>query len=169
MISLDEVQWQLDRQQFNKPYRIMALLLEGSFPSVFRSRNARSLFPALQEKQAEKSVETKMIVISDGNIARNDVRNTQNGPAPASPLGYDRSTNITFGNRDFLVNALNYLTDDIGLMNLRNREFELRLLNKQKVAAELLKWQLINLVLPMLLLLAGGLGYNRWRRYYYGK
>jgi len=156
-----------DPQQFNKPYRITAVLLEGQFPSVFRTRNARNLFPWLQERQAEKSVDTKMLVVASGNIASNDVRYTQRGPEPF-PLGYDRWTRETFGNKDFLVNALNYLTDDAGLMNLRNREFKLRLLDKQKVVHEQVKWQMINLVLPMLLLIAGGWTYNRWRRYKYG-
>ena len=167
MISLGEVEHMPEPQQFNKPYRITAVLLEGKFPSVFRSRNARSLFPELQEKQPEKSVETKMVVVSDGDIARNDVRNTTRGLAPSNPLGFDQYTRETFANKEFLVNVLNYLTDDAGLMNLRNREFKLRLLNKQKVNDEQLKWQLINLALPMLLLLTGGLAYNRWRRYRY--
>ncbi|MDR1156224.1 MAG: gliding motility-associated ABC transporter substrate-binding protein GldG [Bacteroidales bacterium] len=168
MITLSEVEHMPEQQQFNRPHRITGVLLEGEFPSVFRSRNARNLFPDLQEKQAEKSVPTKMLVISDGNVACNDVRYTPNGPVPAYPLGYDRYTRETFANREFLVNALNYLTDDTGLMNLRNREFKLRLLNRQKVASEQLKWQIINLVLPMFLLLAGGLAYNGWRRFRYG-
>ena len=169
MISMDEVQRQPDQRQFNKPHRITAVLLEGQFPSVFRSRNARNMFPDLQERQAEKSVDTKMLVVADGDIARNDVRHTPNGVVPAYPLGHDRYTGITFANKDFLVNALNYLTDDDGLMNLRNREIKLRLLNKQKITKEQLKWQIINLVLPMLLLLTGGSVYNIWRRYHYGR
>jgi len=169
LISIDEVQRPLSQQQFNKPHRIIAVLLEGQFPSVFRSRNARNLFPELQEKQAEKSVATKMLVVADGDIARNDVRFTQHGAVPAFRLGYDKNTGDTFANKDFLVNALNYLTDDAGLMNLRNREFKMRLLNKQKIIDERMKWQAINLALPMLLLIAGAIGYNRWRRFSYGK
>ena len=168
MISLDEVQIMPDPQQFNKPHLITAVLLEGQFPSAFRFRNARSLFPDLQERQAEKSVTTKMIVVADGDIARNDVRYTQRGYEPY-PLGYDRYSGMTFANKEFLVNALNYLSDDAGLMNLRNREFKMRLLNKQKLNDELLKWQMINLILPMFLLLACGLAYHLWRRYNYGK
>ena len=155
MIHLNEVQRLPELQQFNKPHRITAVLLEGQFPSVFRSRNARTWFPDLQERQAEKSVETKMLIVSDGDIARNEVRHTPNGVVPSSRLGEDRFTGITYPNKDFLVNALNYLTDDAGLMNLRNREIKMRLLNKQKVAGEQLKWQVINLVLPMLQLLSG--------------
>ena len=167
IIRLSEVQHTQELQQFNNPNLITAVLLEGQFPSVFRNRNARTMFPELREQQAQKSVETKMIVVADGDIARNDVRNTAQGIVPSNPLGYDRHTNLTFANKEFLINALNYLTDDAGLMNLRNREFRMRLLNKQKVANELLKWQLINLVLPMLLLVIGGVAYNKWRRYKY--
>jgi ABC-2 type transport system permease protein len=166
-ISLDEVQSMPERQQFNKSFCITAVLLEGKFPSIYYNRSVKKLFPELQEKQPEKSVDTKMLVVACGNIACNDVRSTPNGTVPASPLGYDRFTRETFSNREFLVNALNYLTDDDGLMKLRNRKFEMRLLNKPKVADELLKWQVINLVLPMILLIAGGLAYNQWRRYRY--
>ena len=167
LINLSEVQRMPEKQQFNSPHRNVAVLLEGNFPSLYRNRNARVLFPELQEKQAEKSVQTKMLVIADGDIAINDVRHTAKGLTPTFPLGYDRSTGETFANKDFLVNALIYLTDDNGLMNLRNREYKLRLLNKQKVVKELLKWQIINIVLPMILLVVGGLAYNRWRRYRY--
>ena len=166
LISLGEVQEIIGPQYFNNPNLITAVLLEGQFPSVFRTRN---LFPEWQNLRVEKSVETKMIVVADGDVARNDVRNTAQGIVPSNPLGYDRHTNLTYANKEFLVNALNYLTDDAGLMNLRNREFRLRLLNKQKVADELLKWQIINLVLPMILLVIGGLAYNRWRLYRYSK
>ena len=168
MISMGEIGRMPEQQQLNKPHRITAMLLEGQFPSIYRNRNARNLFPELREKQAEKSVDTKMIVVADGDIARNDVRYTLKGVEP-DPLGYDSKTGITFANKEFLVNALNYLTDDAGLMNLRNREFKLRLLNKKKVSNEQLRWQAINLALPMLLLIIGGLGYNRWRRYRYCK
>ena len=168
-ISLSEIERMPQKEQFNKPHRIAAVLLEGQFPSVYRSRNARNLFPELQEKQIQKSVDTKMLVVADGNIACNDVRYTTNGVVPSNPLGFDSYTKETFANKEFLVNALNYLTDDAGLMNLRNREFKIRLLNKQKIADEQLKWQLINLAIPLFLLLAGGLAYNRWRLYRYGK
>ena len=169
MIRLSDIERMPEQEQFNKPHRITALLLEGQFPSAFRNRNTRNLFSDLQEKLMEKSVDTKMIVVSDGDIARNDITSSARGFAPSNPLGYDRYTRMTFANKDFLINALNYLTDDDGLMNLRNRELKMRLLNKQKMMDEQLKWQMINLVLPMLLLLIGGLVYNRWRIWRYGR
>ncbi len=169
IISLGEVEHLPAQQEFNKPYRVAAVMLEGEFPSVFRSRNVKTMFPGLQEKQAEMSQPTKMLVVADGDIARNDIRNTPQGAAPAYPLGYDRYTQRTFGNKDFLINALSYLTDDIGLMHLRNREFQLRLLNKQKMANERVKWQIINICLPVFILIGGGLAYGRWRKNRYGR
>lgn len=169
MIRLDEVSKQIDRQHFNKSQLMTAVLLEGKFPSVFRSRNAKNLFPEMTEQPLLLSEETKMIVVADGDIAINDLRNTPQGVVPANPLGYDRFSRQTFGNKDFLVNALNYLTDDAGLMKLRNREFQLRLLNKQKVNDELLQWQIINLLLPTLLWIAGGVTYGMWRKRKYGR
>ncbi|MDR1672940.1 MAG: gliding motility-associated ABC transporter substrate-binding protein GldG [Bacteroidales bacterium] len=169
MIELNEVSRMPDRQVFNQSYRITAVLLEGKFPSVFRSRNVKTLLPQWNGQQATESVATKMIVVSDGDIARNDVRHTMQGTVPANPLGYDRYSGQTFGNKDFLVNALNYLTDDAGLMRLRNREFQLRLLDRQKVNGGLLGLQLLNVVLPILLWIAGGVAYHLWRRRKYGR
>jgi ABC-2 type transport system permease protein len=168
MINLNEVAQMPVQEQFNKPGCIVAVLLEGRFPSVFRSRNTKGLFPSLQEKQVETSTDTKMLVVADGDIARNDVRNTPQGAAPSYPLGYDRYTERTFGNKEFLTIALNYLTDDIGLMKLRNREFQLRLLNGQKAVTERFKWQIINIALPILIILSGGLAYGWRRRHKYG-
>jgi ABC-2 type transport system permease protein len=169
MIEINEVRRTPDPSIFNNQHLITAILLEGSFPSVFRNRNARNMFDDLREQQAQKSVPTKMIVVADGDIARNDVRITQNGLIPSNPLGFDRNTRETFGNKDFLINAINYLTDDAGLTNLRNREFKLRLLNRKKVVDEQFKWQIINIVLPMLILIVGGILYNKHRKYRYGR
>ncbi|MDR1865288.1 MAG: gliding motility-associated ABC transporter substrate-binding protein GldG [Bacteroidales bacterium] len=158
-----------EQEQFNRPHRITAVLLEGKFPSVFRSRSVKNMFPDLNEPQATVSVDTKMAVVSDGDIARNDVRNTLQGAVPAQPLGYDRYSRRTFANKDFLVNVLNYLTDDAGVMKLRNREFQLRLLDRQKVNRELLKWQIINVLLPVLIWICGGIACGIWRRRKYGR
>jgi len=168
MIQLHEVERQPERQQFNQPNLMLAVLLEGKFPSVFRSRSVKSMFPELNEPQATSGIETKMIVVADGDIAGNEIRHTPQGIAPAGPLGYDRYSRQTFGNKDFLVNALHYLTDDAGLMNLRNREFQLRLLDKQKMNKELPKWQIINVALPILIWISGGVLYGIRRRRKYG-
>ena len=169
MISLDEVSRMPERRQFDKPRQTTAVLLEGKFLSVFRSRNARSLFPELREEQTEVSADTKMVVVADGDIARNDVRNTPQGFVPSNPLGYDRYSRQTFGNKEFLVNVLNYLTDDVGLMKLRNRDFRLRLLDARKVADRQTALKIINLALPMAIVILGGLAYTFRRKRRYGR
>jgi ABC-2 type transport system permease protein len=100
----------------------------------------------------EQSVPTRMVVISDADIIRNEVSQRADG-AYVTPLGYDRYSRQTYGNKEFLVNVINYLNDDKGLINLRTREFKLRLLDKNKVLEQRVQWQVFNLVVPSLLLL----------------
>jgi len=104
-----------------------------------------------------------MIVISDGDIIRNVVISSPDGPV-IEPLGYDRYTSQVFGNADFILNAINYMTDASGLISLRGREFKLRLLDKQMVREEKLKWQVINLVSPIILIILIGLFVNIYRK-----
>ena len=89
-----------------------------------------------------------MIVISDADIIRNEVRRMGTSEAPY-PLGQDRITGQLYGNRDFLINCLNYLVDDNRIMELRSRELKLRLLDRTRVKNERLKWQLINIAGPV--------------------
>jgi len=86
----------------------------------------------------------------------------------ALPLGYDRHVNKQYGNRDFILNTVNYLADDEGWMNLRAREFTLRLLNKQAIESQRVFWQIINVVLPLVLLIVCILLYQRSRKMRYG-
>ena len=83
----------------------------------------------------------------------------EQGAYRAQPLGYDRYTQQTFGNCEFIMNVVNYMTDEMGLMELRSREFKLRLLNKELISQkpQLLKWKLINTLLPLLLVMTTGL------------
>jgi len=97
-----------------------------------------------------------MIVISDGDIIRNQVR-FENGSFVPLPLGYDRHTGQTFGNKDLILNAVNYLCDDKGLMSVRSRELKLRALDVNRARKQLLFWQLINTVGPILLVIIFGL------------
>jgi ABC-2 type transport system permease protein len=107
-----------------------------------------------------------MIVIADADIIRNEVRRVQMEETPV-PLGQDKYSGQVFGNRDFLINCLNYLVDDHGIMELRSRELKLRLLNSSMIKTEKLKWQLINILCPVLIVVFGGLfyGYFRKRKY----
>ena len=100
-----------------------------------------------------------MIVIADGDVIKN-----QFSKGKPLPLGFDRNTNQTFGNKEFLLNAVNYLLDDTGLMNVRNKEVKIPFLDVERIANEKQKWQLINIILPLLLLVVFGFLFNYFRK-----
>ncbi len=156
MISLDEIKETRQPESFNQSHLIVGALLEGEFESVFTNRSIDQYF-TVPPPVTERSKPTKMAIVADGDMISNDVRYTSGGPT-ISPLGYDRYTRQTFGNKDFLVNLIQYLADDNNLLKLRGREFKLRLLDKEKVSAGRKKWMLLNMICPSLIvLLLGGL------------
>jgi len=151
-ISLDIVTKKMEASDFPSGPKKIAVLLEGVFPSVFQNR----IWKGINKSEFKtESVSTKMIVISDGDIIRNRVRGVGNN-RQIEALGYDRYTRKTYGNRSFLLNCIDYLCDDSGWMALRSREVKLRMLNKTKIQSERLVWQLVNVILPLLLLLVLG-------------
>lgn len=162
VISLQEADMLSAEKDFNKSYLPVAVLLEGVFPSAFRNRMISNITDQKIKLRTESSP-TKMIVIADADIIRNDVRRTGLTETPL-PLGQDRYTGQMYGNRDFLINCINYLVDDHGIMQLRSREMKIRLLNTSKVKSEKIKWQLINIAGPVLLVIIAGLVYNFFRR-----
>ena len=159
MISLKEAELPYDEKSFNKSDLPVAVLLEGIFPSVFRNRIAGNKTLKIKTE----SVRTKMIVIADADIIRNDVRRVGLQETPL-PLGQDRYSDQLFGNRDFLINCLNYLVDNNGIMQLRSRELKLRLLSPKKIKSDKFKWQIINTAGPMLIVILSGLLYNYFRK-----
>jgi len=140
---------------------IMALLLEGSFSSVFQYRGG-TLDPELKFK--EHIDNNKMIVISDGDVIRNQRKKST---GEIFPLGYDRYTQQQFGNKRFILNCIDFLCDDSGIIEVRGKEITLRLLNRAKVKAEKLQWQLINMIVPVFIILLFGFANNiiRKRKY----
>ena len=165
MISLEEIKENPDKNQFSSPNIPIAVLLEGIFESAFQNR---SIHEYSEDNTSFKKVSkpNKMLVVSDGDIIRNEIRHTSKGTM-IMPLGMDRYTQQYFGNKDFIVNIVNYMTDQEDLIQLRTKEFELRLLDRTKIREERLKWQIINAVLPVLLIIISGIIYNylRKRRY----
>jgi ABC-2 type transport system permease protein len=135
-----------DRRLFNQPNIPLGLLLEGRFESAFQNRMTAQYG---MNTIIGESPQSKMIVLADGDIIKNKVRN-QNGKIQILPLGYDEYSGQTFGNRDYIVNCIDYLTDDSGIMQLRSRVVKLRLLDKVKIRDQKLKWQLINTLLPLI-------------------
>ena len=168
IISLKEAESTPDEKDYNKSGLPVAVLLEGVFPSAFRNRTVSNLTDDKNFKIRSESSKTRLIVIADADIIRNEVKRTGVEETPL-PLGQDKYTGQMFGNRDFLINCLNYLVDDHGIMELRSRELKLRLLNKMKVKAEKTEWQIINVLGPVLLVIMAGFIYGYFRRRNYTK
>ncbi len=165
-VFLQTVFIQPDESSFTDSYRPVALLLEGEFESLYKNRIPPKI--ALDSSIGFKAngVATKMIVISDGDILRNEIQYSSRKPLP---LGYDRATNQTYGNKNFILNCMNYLCDDSGLISVRARELTLRLLDKKKVKAEGTKWKIINTVLPLVCIALTGILFHFIRKRKYAR
>jgi len=164
LIDLEILKKQPDERIFNKGPFPVAVLLEGEFPSSYLFRIPPELAgnPALDFKS--KSKKTKMIFIADGDIVKNQFHYSQGYPLP---LGFDQYTKQTFGNKDLALNAINYLCDDSGLISVRSRELKLRMLDTARVAKQRLFWQLLNILLPVLLISGFGIAKYRVRKLAY--
>ncbi|WP_373747915.1 gliding motility-associated ABC transporter substrate-binding protein GldG [Kaistella sp.] len=139
--------------------KIFAVSLEGKFNSAYATRSEKNIYPNFKAQ----SPENKMIIIADGDIGRNQIY--KGNPLP---LGEDLLTKQSYGNEQFLRNALDFLLDDSNLMELRNRNIEARLLDRQRIDEEKTDWQWINLLVPLaVIILLGGFFYW-WRKRKFG-
>lgn len=163
MLSLQMVAEQPDPKDYANVPQPVGVLLEGSFSSVFLNRN---LPAGIEEKYAvpARSKPTKMIVIGDGDIFKNQVSSRDGS---VFPLGFDRYTQRNFGNKALLLNIADYLSNDDNLIALRNKEVKIRLLDKAKLRTEKLQWQLINVLLPLLLLISFAIFQHYYRKHKY--
>ena len=162
-VSLDVMLEEPKPEQFNRPFLPVSVLLEGKFESVFKNRMSRIIKLDETIKFREEGKQTKMIVVSDGDIMRNHI----NPDGTYLPTGFDKYTNQQFGNKNFLLNAINYLCDDMSLTSIRSRSLEIRLLDRKKAEAERTKWQIINVGIPIVLIILFGFlnAYLRRKRY----
>jgi len=162
IISLQAVEQEPDPKEFRGQPKPVAVLLEGEFKSDFMNRPVPE---GLTEKVdiLTHSKQTKMIVISDGDVFKNQV----GSDGSPYPLGYDHYTRQNFGNKNLLLNIADYMTDDSGLISLRTKEIQLRLLDRARIRTEKLYWQLINNIVPLALLLIFAIfqHYLRKRKY----
>ena len=139
----------------------LAVLLEGNFTSAYKNRvKPVKLEGAL--KNIDDGKPSKMVVISDGDVIKNQMQ----GNRPLE-LGFDKMTNSFYGNKEFLLNAVNYLLDDSGLINIRTRQIAVPFLDPQKTVEQRTKWQILNLLLPLGLLTLFGIAFNRYRKHKY--
>ncbi|MEO5673730.1 MAG: Gldg family protein, partial [Chitinophagales bacterium] len=152
---------------YNKKNLIAAVLLEGVFPSAFRNRvpeeMAQVLRDSLKQPFRDSSLPAKMIVISDGDVAASQF-SSRGEPIP---LGLYRYTGTYFGNKNFLMNSIDYLCGHSQLINTRSKTIKLRLLDNNRVELVKFQYQLINMVVPIVALFIFGLIFNfiRIRKY----
>jgi ABC-2 type transport system permease protein len=160
----DEIEASFDKK--NIP---VAVLMEGVFPSFFENRVTQEMQASLQQIGQEYKVQsapTRMIVVADGDVARNFI-NPKTGQPLA--LGFNPIDRFTYSNKDFLLNAVEYLRDDAGIIAARGREVKLRLLDTTKAKAEETFWTLLNIGGPLVLLGLFGAGYTWFRRRKYAR
>lgn len=167
-ISMEEVTVKPDPALYQASQLAVGVLLEGRFDSFFKNYPVPEGVTPAYWKPIHSGEPSSLFVLSDGDIPANEVAFDQ-GAFRAQPLGYDRYTRQTFGNREFIMNVVNYMTDETGIMELRSREFKLRLLNGELISQkqQVLKWRLLNTLLPLILVLVAGLAIQavRKRRY----
>ncbi len=166
-VSLDNIKNPPARELFTQSFIPVGVLVEGEFTSVFENRMVENLGITSGDLQT-KSKPTKMVVIADAGLIANKVNYAQQPPL-IQELGYDRVSKQTFGNKEFLLNTIFYLNDEVGIMQLRNRTVQLRLLDKVKLREEKSFWQWLNVITPLVVVLLFGVGYNIIRRYRYSR
>ncbi len=166
-ISLQIARKKPNEALYQHGQKTVAILLEGNFESVFKNRIPAVISENEEIDFREKSVPNKMIIVSDGDMIKNQTKLNANGQYMYYPLGFDRYTNQTYGNKDFVLNAIDYLNDFSGLISVRSRDLKLRLLDKSKVEDSRLKIQLINVAFPLILVILFGVlqHYVRKRKY----
>jgi ABC-2 type transport system permease protein len=159
LVTFNEARQQPDPKQYNQGALPVAYLLEGEFTSAFKSRRQGKEFIA-------KGKSSKIIVCSDGDVLRNEISRKTGKPAP---LGFDPVFQTMYSNRDFILNAVDYLIDDQGVISAKAREVALRPLDKLKLQNERTFWQSLNIGLPLVLVIIFGIVFGVLRRRKYTK
>jgi len=166
-VSFDILRYQPEASWFNKSEVPVAIMAEGKFSSAYANRVSDEMSSSLERAGKpfkDLSVENKMVVISDGDIAKNLL--TADGGY--KPLGFNAFTEKTYANKDFLVNTIEYMFDDKGVIEARGKDVKLRLLDKAKIEETRGLWQFINIALPLIFLGIFAFVFNWLRRRKYG-
>lgn len=154
-INLNITSKEPNKETYNQGLQPLAVLLEGKFTSVYKNR----IKPFDLKNNKDDGVESKMIVIADGDLIKNQINN--NTPLE---LGYDKWTSNFYGNKEFLLNCVNYLLDDTGLINIRTKEISIAFLDKEKVSQDKNLWKSLNIGAPMVFLAIFGFVFNYFRK-----
>ncbi len=151
-VSINELKKEMNPDFFNSGPQITAWIYEGAFTSLFKNR----FLPRNADESTflEDGKSTRILVVSDGDIARNDI-NPQTGQP--MELGFYQFTETRYGNADFLVNIMTYLLEEDGIINTRSKEVKIRPLDAIKIRNQRLTIQMINMVLPIILIVLFGI------------
>ena len=166
MIDVTDAMVQPDRRLYNRSLVPVAVLLEGEFRSAWRNRLAPEFVMEKSMGYRDHSEPTKMIVVSDGDIIRNQFNPNE---GTIYPVGYDFYRKIRYANRELILNMLNYMTGDEGLMTVRNKNFTLRKLDADKAENRRTFYQIVNIVVPVLILALAGVCIILIEKRVYGK
>jgi len=155
LVSLNSLASPENPKTYTKKGIPLAVLLEGNIKSGYKQR----VKPFIYDEHRDDSPLSKMIVISDGDIISNGIANGK-----PQELGLNKWTQETYGNKEFLLNAINYLLDDSGLIHMRSKEVSLRYLDKQKAFENRTYWQVVNILVPFLILTLFGIVFWQVRK-----
>lgn len=168
-MDFDFLRYPLDAEKFDKGAQPLAMLLEGVFPSMYENRLSQEMQRGLKEMGTPyraQSPENRMLVVADGDVAKNAF-NARTGEV--IPLGFNRFARYQFDNKDFLLNAVEYLLDNQGVVAARGKNIDLRLLDTTRAKTESGKWRLLNIGLPLFVLAVFGLLYQWLRQRRFGR
>ncbi len=160
LIDLNMVR-SVDQRMYTGGPKNLAVLLEGKFNSAYANRITGDLDSTEYGKFITKGKPAKVIVISDGDIPKNQFSKAKQQPYP---LGYDPYTNQYFANKNLMLNCIDYLVDESGLISLRSKQFKLRLLDAGQIKTDKFYWQMVNTIVPISLIIIFGIVYNYFRK-----
>jgi len=164
-LNFEILRYDPDPSKFTKKQIPLAVLLEGEFSSLYENRITEEMKETLREIGADfkgQSAANRMLVVSDGDIVLNPVVNPET--REVLPMGYNVFERRLFGNKDFIINSIEYLLNDDGLIEARGKEIERRPVNTVRASEYRLQWQLLNIALPLFALLLFGVVFMLLRR-----
>lgn len=167
-ISLAQIKYPRKPEYFTKSFLPVCLLLEGKFESVYKNRLAPEMYEFKEIAFKDRSFNTMIAVIGDGDIIKNNVRRLGLNVTPL-PLGYDRYTGETFGNKDFMMNLIKYMLDKNNFVELNSKHYQLRLLNKSYLENNKVAIKIFNIISPAILVIIIGMVIYYIRKNKYSK
>jgi ABC-2 type transport system permease protein len=147
LINLESLKSKPNKQKFKENGKITSVLVEGIFNSLFENRLTHVFTKDENINFQSQSRDNKMIIVSDGYFINN-----QFSQGTSLPLGFDKHTRQTYGNGEFIINCIDYLMENDQYIKIRSKNIALRLLNKQKATKEKKYWQIINFILPIIII-----------------